>query len=181
MTITRHTRFECCHTVVTNSLWLRLPLRWFRFLPRNFPNSSRRNRPIPREERKNSSEESNETSEESSDKSEEFRHFLGRKSKISPEIFENSSGEIEMSLLSLHYNASALRRSALWYIRKLLYLCGGFVLRVLRSSSRVSESSRLKRESGATPEQSRCCNPRKAGIITTASCLIGVGRDVCMR
>ena len=63
---------------------------------------------ISSEERKNSSEESNETSEESSDKSEEFRHFLGRKSKISPEIFENSSGEIEMSLLSLYYNASAL-------------------------------------------------------------------------
>ena len=45
--------------------------------------------PISSEERKNSSEESNETSEESSDKSEEFHHFLGRKSKISPEIFEN--------------------------------------------------------------------------------------------
>ena len=44
---------------------------------------------ISSEERKNSSEESNETSEESSDKSEEFLHFLGRKSKISPEIFEN--------------------------------------------------------------------------------------------
>ncbi|WP_298542264.1 hypothetical protein, partial [uncultured Porphyromonas sp.] len=55
------------------------------------------------------SEESNETSEESNDKSEEIRHSFGRKSKISPEIFENSSGEIEMSLLCLYYNASALR------------------------------------------------------------------------
>ena len=63
---------------------------------------------ISSEERKNSSEESNETSEESNDKSEEFRHSLGRKSKISTEIFGNSSGEIEMSLLSLYYNASAL-------------------------------------------------------------------------
>ena len=63
---------------------------------------------ISSEERKNSSEESNETSEESNDMSEEIRHSFGRKSKISPEIFENSSGEIEMSLLSLYYNASAL-------------------------------------------------------------------------
>ena len=71
---------------------------------------------FPREERKNSSEESNETSEESnetseesSDKSEEFRHSLGRKSKISTEIFGNSSGEIEMnSFSSYYYNASAL-------------------------------------------------------------------------
>ena len=57
--------------------------------------------PIPSEERKNSSEESY-------DKSEENRHSFGRKSRISPDIFENSSGEIEMSLLSLYYNASAL-------------------------------------------------------------------------
>ena len=64
--------------------------------------------PISSEERKNSSEESNETSEESNDTSEEFRHSFGRKSRISPDIFENSSGEIEMSLLSLYYNASAL-------------------------------------------------------------------------
>ena len=64
---------------------------------------------FPREERKNSSEESNETSEESSDKSEEFCHSLGRKSKISTEIFGNSSGEIEMnSFSSYYYNASAL-------------------------------------------------------------------------
>ena len=78
---------------------------------------------MPTEERKNSSEESNETSEESnetseesnetseesSDKSEEFRHSLGRKSKISTEIFGNSSGEIEMnSFSSYYYNASAL-------------------------------------------------------------------------
>ena len=53
--------------------------------------------PISSEERKNSSEESTETSEESNDKSEEFRHFLGRKTKISPEIFENSSGEMSSS------------------------------------------------------------------------------------
>ncbi len=38
----------------------------------------------------------------------EYHHTFGRKTKISPEIFENSSGEIEMSLLSLYYNASAL-------------------------------------------------------------------------
>ena len=66
--------------------------------------------PISSEERKNSSEESTETSEESNDKSEEFRHFLGRKTKISPEIFENSSGEIEMSSLSLYCNASILSK-----------------------------------------------------------------------
>ena len=78
-------------------------------------NFSRGNRQIPREERKNSSEESNETSEESNetseesfDKSEEFRHFLGRKSKIPTEIFGNSSEEIEMSLLSL-YSVSPVR------------------------------------------------------------------------
>ena len=71
--------------------------------------------PISSEERKNSSEESNDTSEESNDtseesydKSEEICHSFGRKSRISPDIFENSSGEIEMSLLSLYYNASAL-------------------------------------------------------------------------
>ena len=63
---------------------------------------------ISSEERKNSSEESNDTSEESYDKSEEICHSFGRKSRISPDIFENSSGEIEMSLLSLYYNASAL-------------------------------------------------------------------------
>ena len=45
---------------------------------------------IAPEERKNSSEETNNTSEESNDKSEEFRDFFGRKSTISPEIFENS-------------------------------------------------------------------------------------------
>ena len=65
---------------------------------------------ISSEERKNSSDESNETSEESNDKSEEFHHFLGRKSKTSPEIFENSSGEIEMSSLSpYYYNESAVQ------------------------------------------------------------------------
>ena len=71
--------------------------------------------PISSEERKNSSEETNETSEEtnetseeSNDTSEEFRHSFGRKSRIYPDIFENSLGEIEMSLLSLYYNASAL-------------------------------------------------------------------------
>ena len=59
--------------------------------------SSRGISQIAPEERKNSSEESNETSEESTDKSEEFRDFFGRKSTISPEIFENSSGEIELA------------------------------------------------------------------------------------
>ena len=59
--------------------------------------SSRGISQIAPEERENSSEESNETSEESTDKSEEFRDFFGRKSTISPEIFENSSGEIELA------------------------------------------------------------------------------------
>ena len=49
------------------------------------------------EESNETSEESNETSEESTDKSEEFRDFFGRKSTISPEIFENSFGEIELA------------------------------------------------------------------------------------
>ena len=49
------------------------------------------------EESNETSEESNETSEESTDKSEEFRDFFGRKSTISPEIFENSFGEIEFA------------------------------------------------------------------------------------
>ena len=53
--------------------------------------------PISSEERKNSSEVSTETSEESTDKSEEFRDSFGRKSTIFPEIFENSSGEIELA------------------------------------------------------------------------------------
>ena len=52
--------------------------------------SSRGISQIAPEERKNSSEES-------TDKSEEFRDFFGRKSTISPEIFENSSGEIELA------------------------------------------------------------------------------------
>ena len=66
--------------------------------------SSRGISQIAPEERENSSEESNETSEESNetseestDKSEEFRDFFGRKSTISPEIFENSFGEIELA------------------------------------------------------------------------------------
>ena len=66
--------------------------------------SSRGISQIAPEERENSSEESNETSEESTktseestDKSEEFRDFFGRKSTISPEIFENSFGEIELA------------------------------------------------------------------------------------
>ena len=81
--------------------------------------------PISSEERKNSSEESNETSEESYDKSEEICHSFGRKSRISPDIFENSSGEIEMSLLSLYYNASALGGSPLDSCKdkSFLYLC----------------------------------------------------------
>ena len=49
------------------------------------------------EESNETSEESNETSEESTDKSEEFRDSFGRKSTISPEIFENSFGEIELA------------------------------------------------------------------------------------
>ena len=49
------------------------------------------------EESNETSEESNETSEESTDKSEEFRDSFGRKSTIFPEIFENSSGEIELA------------------------------------------------------------------------------------
>ena len=72
--------------------------------------------PISSEERKNSSEESNETSEESYDKSEEICHSFGRKSRISPDIFENSSGEIGMSLLSLYYNASALRSWVSYFV-----------------------------------------------------------------
>ena len=81
--------------------------------------------PISSEERKNSSEESNDTSEESYDKSEEICHSFGRKSRISPDIFENSSGEIEMSLLSLYYNASALGGSPLDSCKdkSFLYLC----------------------------------------------------------
>ena len=66
--------------------------------------SSRGISQIAPEERENSSEESNETSEESNetseestDKSEEFRDSFGRKSTISPEIFENSFGEIELA------------------------------------------------------------------------------------
>ena len=59
--------------------------------------SSRGISQIAPEERENSSEESNETSEESTDKSEEFRDSFGRKSTIFPEIFENSSGEIELA------------------------------------------------------------------------------------
>ncbi len=66
--------------------------------------SSRGISQIAPEERENSSEESNETSEESNetseestDKSEEFRDSFGRKSTIFPEIFENSSGEIELA------------------------------------------------------------------------------------
>ena len=53
------------------------------------------------EESNETSEESNETSEESTDKSEEFRDFFGRKSTIFPEIFENSSGEIELAHFTL--------------------------------------------------------------------------------
>ena len=70
--------------------------------------SSRGISQIAPEERENSSEESNETSEESTktseestDKSEEFRDFFGRKSTISPEIFENSFGEIELAHFTL--------------------------------------------------------------------------------
>ena len=66
--------------------------------------SSRGISQIAPEERENSSEESNETSEESTetseestDKSEEFRDSFGRKSTISPEIFENSFREIELA------------------------------------------------------------------------------------
>ena len=60
-------------------------------------------------ERKNSSEESNETSEESNHKSEEFAISSGGNQKYLPRYFGNSSREIEMSLLSLYYNALALR------------------------------------------------------------------------
>ena len=64
---------------------------------------------ISSEERKNSSEESNGTSEESNDKSEEFVISSGGNPKYLPRYFGNSSREIEMSLLSLYYKASALR------------------------------------------------------------------------
>ena len=78
--------------------------------------------PISSEERKNSSEVSTETSEESNDKSEEFRHFLGRKSTISTGEFENSSGEIEMSSLSLYYcDASALGKVAVGLVMSLFF------------------------------------------------------------
>ena len=65
--------------------------------------------PISSEERKNSSEESNETSEESNHKSEEFVISSGGNPKYLPRYFGNSSRKIEMSLLSLYYNALALR------------------------------------------------------------------------
>ena len=64
---------------------------------------------ISSEERKNSSEESNETSEESNHKSEEFVISSGGNPKYLPRYLGNSSGEIETSLLSLYYNALALR------------------------------------------------------------------------
>ena len=64
---------------------------------------------ISSEERKNSSEESNETSEESNHKSEEFAISSGGNQKSLPRYLGNSSGEIETSLLSLYYKASALR------------------------------------------------------------------------
>ena len=62
------------------------------------------------------------SSEESNHKSEEFRHFLGRKSTISTGEFENSSGEIEMSSLSLYYcDASALGKVAVGLVMSLFF------------------------------------------------------------